>query len=134
MAQPSRDPLVASSAQPSRVAALRVASGAVGRGTATVSKSLPSASAQAQFLNVIESVFSGMARAVIHNSYYATLADAQAAITRYLDDRNRSFAMLLGGSDVRSGQERNPAAFALDEQLQRVSDTGTCRLIAVLTG
>ena len=37
--------------------------------------------AQAQFLNVIESRFSGMARAVIHNSDYASVADAQAAIT-----------------------------------------------------
>jgi hypothetical protein len=43
--------------------------------------------------NVIESVFSGMARAVIHNSDYATVADTQAAITRYLDDRNHSFAI-----------------------------------------
>jgi hypothetical protein len=49
--------------------------------------------AQAQFLNVIESVFSGMARAVIHNSDYATVGEAQAAITRYLEDRNRSFAI-----------------------------------------
>jgi hypothetical protein len=39
----------------------------------------------AQFLNVIESVFSGMARAVLHNSDYATLEDAQAAVTRYFD-------------------------------------------------
>ena len=49
--------------------------------------------AQAQFLNVIESVFSGMARAVIHNSDYASVADAKAAITGYLEDRNRSFAL-----------------------------------------
>ena len=118
MAQSSRDPLVASSAQPSRVAALRVASGAVGRGTATVSKSLPSASAQAQFLNVIESVLSGMARAVIHNSYYATLADAQAAITRYLDDRNRSFAIAPRrvGRSIGAGAE--PRRLRTDEQLQ----------------
>ena len=36
---------------------------------------------------------SGMARAVIHNSDYASVADAQAAITRYLNDRNSSFAI-----------------------------------------
>jgi transposase len=70
--------------------------------------------AQAQFLNVIESIFSGMARAVIHNSDYATVADAQAAITRYLEDRNRSFAAAprRAGRSI-WGQERIPAAFAV---------------------
>ncbi|MBR0773835.1 IS630 family transposase [Bradyrhizobium diazoefficiens] len=68
--------------------------------------------AQAQFLNVIESVFSGMARAIIHNSDYATVTDAQAAITRYLDDRNHSFAL----APHRAGRsiwrmERVPARF-----------------------
>jgi transposase len=69
--------------------------------------------AQAQFLNVIESVFSGMARAVIHNSDYATVVDAQAAITCYLEDRNRSFAIAprRAGRSI-WGQERTPAAFA----------------------
>ena len=38
--------------------------------------------AGAQFLNVIESVFSGMARSIIHNSDYKTLDDAKAAIDR----------------------------------------------------
>jgi hypothetical protein len=45
----------------------------------------------AQFLNVIESVFSGMARAIIHNSDYNTLDDATAAIDRYFSDRNEHF-------------------------------------------
>ena len=45
----------------------------------------------AQFLNVIESVYSGMARAVIHNSDYATEEDARAAVDRYFQDRNRAF-------------------------------------------
>jgi transposase len=69
--------------------------------------------AQAQFLNVIESVFSGMARAVIHNSDYASVGDAQAAITRYLEDRNRSFdiAPRRAGRSI-WGLERVPAAFA----------------------
>lgn len=68
--------------------------------------------AQAQFLNVIESLFSGMARAVIHNSDYATVADAQTAITRYLDDRNRSFAAAprRAGRSI-WGRERTPAVF-----------------------
>jgi hypothetical protein len=46
---------------------------------------------RAQFLNVIESVFSGMARAIIHNSDYSTVEAAQAAIVRYIDDRNSAF-------------------------------------------
>lgn len=45
----------------------------------------------AQFLNVIESVFSGMARAVLHNSDYPTLDDAKAAVTCYLQERNEAF-------------------------------------------
>lgn len=32
-----------------------------------------------------------MARAVLHNSDYATLEDAQAAVGRYLEDRNDAF-------------------------------------------
>jgi transposase len=48
--------------------------------------------ASAQFLNVIESVFSGMARAIIHNSDYASTDAAKAAIDRYFSERNRYFA------------------------------------------
>jgi hypothetical protein len=47
--------------------------------------------ASAQFLNVIESVFSGISRAVIHNSNYGSAEDAMAAIDRYLDERNKYF-------------------------------------------
>ncbi|WP_267395015.1 MULTISPECIES: IS630 family transposase [unclassified Sphingomonas] len=47
--------------------------------------------AGAQFLNVIESVFSGMARAVIHNSDYASADAARAAIDQYFADRNQQF-------------------------------------------
>jgi len=45
----------------------------------------------AQFLNVIESVFSGMARAIIHNSDYASDSECQTAIDRYFDERNEYF-------------------------------------------
>jgi hypothetical protein len=45
----------------------------------------------AQFLNVIESVFSGMARAIIHNSDYASVEAAKAAIDRYFAERNEHF-------------------------------------------
>lgn len=49
---------------------------------------LPSKS---QFLNVIESVFSGMAVAIIQNSNYESLSDAKDAIDRYFKDRNEHF-------------------------------------------
>lgn len=45
----------------------------------------------AQFLNVIESVFSGMARAIIHSSDYQSEKDARDAIDRYFADRNDFF-------------------------------------------
>jgi transposase len=45
----------------------------------------------AQFLNVIESVFSGMARAIIHNSDYLSVNACKAAIDRHLEERNQHF-------------------------------------------
>lgn len=47
--------------------------------------------ARAQFLNIIESIFSGMARAVIHNSDYKNVEEAKAAIDRYFFERNQHF-------------------------------------------
>jgi transposase len=47
--------------------------------------------AGAQFLNVIESVFSGMARAIIHNSDYESVEDCIAAINRHFKERNQIF-------------------------------------------
>ena len=47
--------------------------------------------AGAQFLNVIESVFSGLARGVIHNSDYKSVDEAKAAIDRYFEERNEDF-------------------------------------------
>jgi hypothetical protein len=44
-----------------------------------------------QFLNVIESVFGGLARTVIHNSNYDSVSECQVAITRYFEERNRHF-------------------------------------------
>ncbi len=46
---------------------------------------------RAQFLNVIESVFSGMARAIIHNSDYPSVKEAMSAIDLYFAERNRHF-------------------------------------------
>lgn len=45
----------------------------------------------AQFLNVIESVFSGMARAIIHNSDYISCDECKIAIDRYFTERNDHF-------------------------------------------
>ena len=50
--------------------------------------SLPSS---AQFLNVIESVFSGMARAILHNSDYQSVDECRRAIDRYFAERNQHF-------------------------------------------
>ena len=47
--------------------------------------------AGAQFLNVIESVFSGMARSIIHNSDYNSTCEVKSAIDRYLEERNTYF-------------------------------------------
>jgi len=47
--------------------------------------------AGAQFLNVIESVFSGMARAIVHNSDYPSVEAAKEAIDVYFSERNAHF-------------------------------------------
>lgn len=66
----------------------------------------------AQFLNVIESVFSGMARAIIHNSDYSSIDHAKTAIDRYLEARNVNFQLnpRRAGKKI-WGQEREPAMF-----------------------
>jgi transposase len=67
----------------------------------------------AQFLNVIESVFSGMAKAVIHNSDYQSVEAAQNAINRYFGDRNEQFSKhpKRAGNKI-WGQERVPSEFS----------------------
>lgn len=47
--------------------------------------------ARAQFLNVIESIFNGLAISVIHNSDYGSLDEAKTAIDRYFAERNLHF-------------------------------------------
>ena len=69
--------------------------------------------AGSQFLNVIESVFSGMARAIIHNSDYPSLAEAKQAIDRYFKERNEHFTKFpkrAGGKIW--GLERVPSEFS----------------------
>ncbi|WP_263352736.1 transposase [Acidicapsa acidisoli] len=67
----------------------------------------------AQFLNVIESVFSGMARAIIHNSDYQSVEAAMEAIDRYFGRRNEYFAThpKKAGQEI-WGKERVPSQFA----------------------
>ena len=68
--------------------------------------------ARAQFLNVIESVFSGMARAIIHNSDYKSVDEAKMAIDRYFAERNDHFRRhpRRAGRKI-WGKEREPAVF-----------------------
>lgn len=87
-------------------------SGAVVVGTAP----LP---AGAQFLNVVESVFSGMSRAIIQNSDYPSLDDAKGAIDRYFDERNDQFQKYPRRAGRKMwGKEREPATF---------SDSSNCK-------
>ena len=69
--------------------------------------------AGAQFLNVIESVFSGMARAIIHNSDYQSVDDAKSAIDRYFAQRNENFRMHPQRAGKRIwGRERHTPTFS----------------------
>ena len=67
----------------------------------------------AQFLNVIESVFSGMAKAIIHNSDYQSDDECRAAIDRYFLERNQHFKdnPKRAGNKI-CGLERMPSVFA----------------------
>ncbi len=49
--------------------------------------------ASAQFLNVIESIFSGMAKAIIHNSNYQSIDECKSAINLYFKERNEYFIL-----------------------------------------
>jgi transposase len=73
----------------------------------------------AQFLNVIESIFSGMSRAIIHNSDYHSLDDAKAAIDRHFEERNTYFVAhpQRAGRKI-WGKEREAAVF---------SDSSNCK-------
>jgi transposase len=68
---------------------------------------------KAQFLNVIESVFSGMARAIIHNSDYQSVEEAKAAVDRYFRERNEYFTQhpKRAGRKI-WGKERVPSQFS----------------------
>src|SRR6516165_835578 len=64
-------------------------------------------------LYVVESVFSGMARAIIANSNYQSVDEARAAIERYVQERNKKFRCKpkrAGGKIW--GMEREPPRFS----------------------
>ena len=68
--------------------------------------------ASAQFLNVIESVFSGMARSIIHSSDYSSRKAASDAIDRYFAERNSYYlrSPKRAGKKI-WGDERTAPAF-----------------------
>ena len=66
----------------------------------------------AQFLNVIESVFYGMARAIIHNSDYPSVNECKNAIDLHFHNRNQHFKEnpKRAGKKI-WGKEREKAVF-----------------------
>lgn len=75
--------------------------------------------AGAQFLNVIESIFSGMAKAIIHNSNYPSVDAVRTAIDGYFTKRNQQFRDSPKRAGKRIwGEERVPPAF---------SDSNNCK-------
>jgi hypothetical protein len=68
----------------------------------------------AQFLNVIESVFSGMAKAIIHNSDFPSSEAAMDAIDKYIAERNEQFSKhpKRAGQKI-WGDERVPSQFSV---------------------
>jgi hypothetical protein len=68
--------------------------------------------ARAQFLNVIESAFNGLATSVLHNSDYQSVEEAMAAIDRYFAERNAYFQAnpRRAGNKI-WGKERVPTGF-----------------------
>ena len=64
---------------------------AISGGVVVETAPLPSG---AQFLNVIESVFSGMSRAIIHNSDYPSLDDAKARSIDTLKNETITFSRI----------------------------------------
>jgi transposase len=69
--------------------------------------------AGAQFLNVIESVFSGMAKGIIHNSDYPSVDAAKHTIDRYFEERNDHFVQCPKRAGRKIwGLERVPSEFS----------------------
>ena len=86
----------------------------------------------AQFLNVIESVFSGMARAIIHNSDYESLAACKAAIDRHFAERNASSRRTRRRQAGSSGARRLRPAHSPPRTTARTAITPTLECEASL--
>jgi len=68
--------------------------------------------ASAQFLNVIESVFSGMSKGIIHNSDYQSVDECKNAIDQYFKERNDYFQMFPKRAGKKIwGKETNKPVF-----------------------
>ena len=75
--------------------------------------------ASAQFLDVIESVFIGMAKAIIHNSDYESVEVCKEAIDRYFVERNEYFRVNpRRAGRIIWGKEHTPS---------RLSDSNNCK-------
>jgi len=85
--------------------------------------------ARAQFLNVIESVFSGLAQAVLHHSNYESLEKAKTAIDRYFRERNAHFQKNpRKAGNMIWGKEQVPSRFSVSHNCK---DPRLMRLTAV---
>ncbi|WP_108860589.1 hypothetical protein [Ruegeria sp. Alg231-54] len=86
--------------------------------------------ARAQFLNVIESVFSGLSQSVIHNSNYQSVEEAKSAIDRYISERNAFFKSnpKKAGNKI-WGEEQVPSYFSVSHNCKdpRFSGLGSIR-------
>jgi hypothetical protein len=58
-----------------------------------------------EFLNVIEPVFSRMARAPLHNNSYSRVEEARAAIDRYFEHLNRHLLRYPRRAGTESGEK-----------------------------
>ena len=77
--------------------------------------------ARAQFLNVIESVFSGMSRSIIQNSNYSTVEEMRNAIDLYFKERNDFFRKNphRAGNKI-WGNERTKSSFSVSNNCKDV--------------
>jgi hypothetical protein len=75
--------------------------------------------AGAQFLNVIESVFSGMAKGITHNSDYPSVDAAKQAIDRHFEEGNEFF--------VRRPRRAGQKIWGHERVLSEFSDANNCK-------
>ncbi|MDA8740929.1 transposase [Rhodobacteraceae bacterium] len=77
--------------------------------------------ARAQFLNVIEPVFSGMSRSIIQNSNYSTVEEMRNAIDLYFKERNDFFRKNphRAGNKI-WGNERTKSSFSVSNNCKDV--------------